>query len=406
MEKLLDKFLRYVKVETTSNEDEEVVQPSSQKEWALGKMLYQELLDMGLKETTLSKNCYVYSKIGANTDKKLPALCFIAHIDTSPDASGKNVNPNIVRDYNLQDIVLKEGMVLRLQDNPTLKNCEGKTIITTDGNTLLGADDKAGVCEIMCAVEYILEHREFEHGDIYIVFTPDEEIGRGTDNFDFELCKADFGYTVDGGTLGELEYENFNAASLICEFFGKTIHPGDAKNKMKNAIRIANEFDNMLPENMRPEYTEKYEGFFHLHELNGNVEYSKSEYLIREHDKALFESKKKLAKNICDFLNQKYGKDTVKVTIKDSYYNMAEIIKDNFHLIENAKKGMKKAGVKPNIVAIRGGTDGARLSYMNLPCANLSTGGQNYHSRYEYAVLEDMEKMVEVILNIITEYTK
>ena len=406
MEKLLDKFLRYVKVETTSNEDEEVIQPSSPNEWTLGQMLCKELKDMGLDNTVISDYCYVYSKIESNVDKKLPALCFIAHMDTSPDASGKNVKPQIIENYDLKDIVLNEKTILKVEDNPTLKNCKGKTIITTDGNTLLGADDKAGVSEIMCAVEYILTHKDFKHGDIYIVFTPDEEIGRGTDNFDFNICRADYGYTIDGGTLGELEYENFNASSLICEFFGKTIHPGDAKNKMKNAIRLANEFDNMLPDNMRPEYTENYEGFFHLHDIKGNVEYAKSEYLIREHDKTLFETKKQLAQNIGGFLNKKYGEGSVKVSIKDSYYNMSEIIKKDFHLIENAKKSMEKVGIVPKIVPIRGGTDGARLSYMNLPCANLSTGGQNYHSRYEYAILDDMEKMVEVILNIITEYSK
>ncbi|MBQ7308464.1 MAG: peptidase T, partial [Clostridia bacterium] len=255
-------------------------------------------------------------------------------------------------------------------------------------------------------VEYIKAHNDFKHGDIYVVFTPDEEIGRGTDNFDFDLCKADFGYTVDGGSIGELEYENFNAASLTCEVFGKTIHPGDAKNKMKNAIRILNEFDKMLPENMRPEYTENYEGFYHLHTMTGSVEYAKADYLIREHDKKLFENKKQLATKVGEYLNEKYGKDTVKVTIKDSYFNMREIIEKHFHLIENAKLAMENLDIKPNIVPIRGGTDGARLSFNNLPCANLSTGGQNYHSRFEFAILEDMEKISSLLLEIIRIYTE
>ena len=403
MENLLDKFLRYVKIETTSIEDSEK-QPSNDKEWNLLNLLNKELKDMGI-ESTISKYGYVYGKIDANIEGK-PSLCFIAHADTSPDASGENVNPKIWKDYELDDLYLNDDMILKVEDNPILKNCKGKTIITTDGKTLLGADDKAGIAEIMCMAEYILNNKDIKHGDIYIVFTPDEEVGRGTENFDFELCKADYGYTVDGGSIGELEYENFNASSMICEFFGKTIHPGDAKNKMKNAIRLANQFDSMLPENMRPEYTENYEGFYHLHTINGDVEYAKSEYLIREHDKTLFENKKSLAVKIADFLNAKYGQGSVKVTIKDSYYNMGEIIKQNFHLIENAKKSMENLGIKPLIVPIRGGTDGARLSFMNLPCANLCTGGQNYHSRYEFAILEDMEQISKLLIEIIKMYSK
>lgn len=411
MEKLIEKFKRYVKIETASIDEEEIKQPSNPKEWDLLKLLDKELRELGI-ESTLSEKGYVYGLIKGNTIKEVPSLCFIAHIDTSPDASGENVNPRIWENYDCRDLYLNDinkeekPIILKLEDNPYLKECKGKTIITSDGRTLLGADDKAGVAEIMCMAEYLVNNPSFEHGDIYIVFTPDEEIGRGTENFDFEKCKAKFGYTVDGGTLGELEYENFNAGSMICEFNGRTIHPGDAKNKMKNAIRIANEFDRMLPENMRPEYTENYEGFFHLHNISGTVEFCKSEYLIREHDKNLFEKKKELAKKVGDYINLKYGDNTVKVIIKDSYYNMSEIIKNNFHLITNAIEGMKKAGVCANVKPIRGGTDGARLSFMNLPCANLSTGGQNYHSRYEYAVLEDMEKMVEVILNIIGIYSK
>ena len=402
MEKLIDKFIRYVKIETTSDESQEVKQPSSDKEFDLAKLLKKELEDMGLN-VALSEYGYVYAKIDSNIDGK-PALCFIAHMDTSPDASGKNVNPKIWEDYQGDDLYLNDNMLLLFDDNPVLSKSIGKTIITTDGTTLLGADDKAGISEIMCMAEYVTQNKDFKHGDIYIVFTPDEEIGRGTDNFDFNLCRADYGYTVDGGSLGELEYENFNAASMTIEVHGKTIHPGDAKNKMKNAIRIFEEFDSMLPSEQKPEYTDGYEGFFHVHDASGSVDYYKADYLIREHDKTLFESKKQLANTVADFINKKYGENTVKVTIKDSYYNMGEIIKNNFHLILNAKKAMENTGVKPNVVPIRGGTDGARLSYMNLPCANLSTGGQNYHSVYEFAIKEDMEKMVEVILEIIRIY--
>ncbi|ORX70379.1 peptidase T [Anaeromyces robustus] len=403
MEKVVDKFVRYVKIETTSIEEEEVKQPTNDKEWDLINLLADELKQMKL-EVTVSKFGYVYTKIPSNTDKKVPKICFISHVDTSPELTGKNVNPQIWKNYDGKDINIGNGYVLSVEDNPLLSSFKGKTLITTDGSTLLGSDDKAGVSEIMCMTEYLVNHPEVKHGDIMIAFTPDEEIGRGTDNFDVKFFGADYGYTVDGGTLGELEYENFNAASMIVEVFGKTIHPGEAKNKMKNALRIIGEFDNMLPENMRPEHTEGYEGFYHLLELSGTVEKAKASYLIREHDKELFNVKKELAKSVETYLNAKYGKDTVKVTIKDSYPNMAEVIKDHFHLIENAKKAMTNVGVTPVVKPIRGGTDGAKLSFENLPCPNICTGGQNFHSRYEYACLDDMEKVVEILIEIVKIY--
>lgn len=402
MEKLLDKFLRYVKVETTSIEEEEVKQPSNDKEWDLLRMLEKELKGLGVN-TRLSEFGYLYAVIPSNSKKKIPSLAFIAHVDTSPDVSGANVKPQIVKDYNGEDIVLNKDITISVTDNPILAKLKGKTLITTDGTTLLGADDKAGVSEIMCLVEYLV-NTDIEHGDICIAFTPDEEIGRGTDNFDIVNFGADFGYTIDGGSLGELEFENFNAASLMVEVFGKTIHPGDAKDKMVNAIRILNEYDNILPSQMKPEYTSGYEGFYHLHTMSGSVENAKAEYLIREHDKTLFENKKQLALDIGKLLNKKYGDGTVKVTIKDSYYNMAEIIKEHYHLIDNAVVAMERVGVTPIIKPIRGGTDGARLSFMNLPCANICTGGQNYHSKREFACLEDMEKVVKILIEIVKIY--
>lgn len=405
MTKLLDKFLRYVKIETTSL-DKNSCQPSSEKEWDLINLLKDELVNLGVKNVEVSKYGYIYAKIPSNINRKVPSICFIAHVDTADDVSGKNVKPLIHENYNGKDIKLNENLTLTVDENPALKNLIGQTIITSSGDTLLGADDKSGVAIIMSMVQYFMENPNIEHGDICIAFTPDEEIGRGTENFDVKNFGADYGYTIDGGSLGEIEYQNFNAASMVAEFFGKTIHPGDAKNRMINSINIFNEFHNNLPSLMRPEHTENFEGFFHLHSLQGSVDYTKAEYLIREHNKELFNDKKNLCKVIGDNINKKFNSNVCKITIKDSYYNMEEIIKQNFHLVTNAKKAMELANVEPIIKPIRGGTDGANLSFMNLPCANLCTGGYNFHSNLEFVPLESMEKILEIVINIIKIYSE
>lgn len=389
--------------ELNSKKFDEDKQPSSDKQWGLINMLEDELNALGV-ENRVSNYGYVYAFLKSNIDRDCPKLCFIAHVDTSPDVSGKDVKPKVIENYDGEEIYLGKGNYLSPIDYPLLSSFKGKTLITTSGDTLLGADDKAGVSEIMCLVEYLVNNPDVKHGDICIAFTPDEEVGRGSEHFDVEGFNADFGYTVDGGTLGEIEYENFNAASLTVEVNGTTIHPGSAKNKMVNAIRILNEFDRMLPEYMRPEYTEGYEGFYHLHTMTGSVDKATAHYLIREHNGNRFAGKKARINGIVDYLNNEYGCGTVVAEIKDSYYNMADVIKNHFHLVDNARLAMEKANVTPAVVPIRGGTDGARLSFMNLPCANLSTGGQNYHSVYEYACLEDMETMVEVLKNLVEIY--
>lgn len=396
------RFLEYVKFHTTSDE-KSLSSPSTHGQVVLLKKLEGDLKELGI-EAEYNENGYVTARIPANK-RGLKKLCFISHVDTSPAVSGENVNP-VLYDYNGGDVTLKNGIVISVGDNPELKDYVGKELILTDGETLLGADDKAGVAEIMAAAEYIVKNPDFLHGDVYIAFTCDEEIGRGTDKFDVKSFGADFGYTVDGGALGEIEYENFNAASAELTVNGVSIHPGSAKNKMKNAIDLFCEFHGMLPENMRPVNTENYEGFFMADEAEGGVEKFCCKYIIRDHDFAEFVAKKDFFKKTVDFLNDKYGDGTFECKIVDSYYNMAEIIRNNFHLIENAVKAMQRAGVTPKIVPIRGGTDGARLSYDGLPCPNLSTGGLNFHGRKEFIPSFALEKMVEVILNIISVYAE
>jgi tripeptide aminopeptidase len=405
MEKLLDKFLRYVAVETTSDEESET-QPSAAKELDLLRMLRDELQKMGIK-AELDEYGYVMATIPANTRKKIPTIGFIAHVDTAPDASGKGIKPQIIPNWDGKDIVLnkKKNIVLRTSEFPEMLQYKGQTMITTDGTTLLGADDKAGVAEIMYAAQYMMEHPEFKHGEIKIGFTPDEEIGRGVVKFDVKKFGAQYAYTMDGGEIGELEYENFNAAGAKIHIQGSNIHPGYGKDKMVNSMLIAMELDAMLPEEQRPRYTQGYEGFFHLTAINGTVEETTMNYIIRDHDRAKFEEKKALMTSIVKFLNQKYGK-VVKLELKHQYYNMRQEVEPHFFIVERAIKAMEMAGVKPKVQPIRGGTDGANLSFMGLPCPNVFAGGHNFHGKLEYVPLESMEKAAEVILNIIKLFTE
>lgn len=404
MSKVIEKFLRYIVIDTQSEEDS-ITCPTTEKQHDLAKLLVKELEEMGAEEITYdTEHCYVYASIPATSGmENKPVIGLIAHMDTSPAVTGKNVKPRIIEDYDGGSIILNEekNVVMRTEDFPELPEYKGQRLIVTDGTTLLGADDKAGVAEIMAAAEYLLTHKEIPHGKIRVGFTPDEEVGAGADYFNVKLFGADYGYTVDGGRLGELEYENFNAAGAKVTFNGRSVHPGDAKNKMINALLVAMEFQNMLPVFENPMYTEKYEGFYHLDTLKGSVESAVSEYIIRDHSREKFEDKKKYFLNAADYINKKYGENTVVVSMKDSYYNMREIIEQHFHLIENAKKAMEKLEVEPKIIPIRGGTDGARLSFMGLPCPNLCTGGHNFHGRFEYISADSMEKIVQILVELI-----
>lgn len=406
MEKILDRFLRYVAVDTQSDPESET-QPSAAKELDLLKMLCEELKAMGL-EAELDQYGYVMATIPSNCDKEIPAVGFIAHVDTAPDASGADIKPQIIPDYDGSDIPLKgvEGLSLKVSDFPELLDYKGQTIITTDGTTLLGADDKAGVAEIMNAVQYIVEHPEFKHGEIKIGFTPDEEIGRGVVKFDVKKFGARYAYTMDGGAVGELEYENFNAAGATVKIQGRNIHPGYAKGKMLNAILIGMELNALLPVDQRPEYTSGYEGFFHIIGFNGTVESATFSYIIRDHDMALYEQKKAYMQKCVDFINEKYGEGTATVEIKHQYYNMRKEVEPHYHIIEKAKLAMEMEGIVPNIKPIRGGTDGANLSFMGLPCPNIFAGGHNFHGKMEFIPLESMEKASKVILNIVSLYAE
>ncbi len=401
MEKLTERFLRYVAVDTQSDEQSES-QPSAEKELTLLKMLRDELTALGV-EASLDEWGYVMATIPSNIEENVPAIGFIAHVDTSPDASGKDVKPQIIPDYDGSAVALKgvEGLMLDPKDFPELLNHKGETLITTDGTTLLGADDKAGVAEIMDAVQYIVSHPEFKHGKICIGFTPDEEIGRGVVKFDVEKFGADFGYTMDGGEVGELEFENFNASSAHLRIQGRNVHPGYAKGKMLNAIRIAEEFDSLLPKEQKPEYTEGYDGFLHLISFQGTVEECETSYIIRDHDGAKLEAKKETMRLCANFINARYGEGTVTLTIKDQYRNMREMVEPHRHIIEKAQKAMEMAGIKPRIQPIRGGTDGANLSFRGLPCPNIFAGGLNFHGKFEWVTVENMEKASKVIINLI-----
>ena len=404
MENILDRFLRYVAVDTQSDENSES-QPSTSKQLVLLEMLCKELNEMGI-EATLDEFGYVMAKIPSNCGKDVPKVGFIAHVDTAPDASGANIKPQIINYYDGGDIPLKgvEGLALKPVEFPELLSHVGQTIITTDGTTLLGADDKAGVAEIMDAAQYMMEHPDFKHGEIRIAFTPDEEIGRGVAKFNVEKFDADYGYTMDGGELGELEFENFNAAAATIKIQGRNVHPGYAKGKMLNAIRIAMEFNNLLPKAQKPELTEGYEGFFHIIGFEGTVEEATFSYIIRDHDLDKYEQKKKLILKCGEKINKKYGPGTAKVTVKHQYYNMRKQVEPHYHIVEKAVKAMEMEGIEPKIQPIRGGTDGANLSFMGLPCPNIFAGGLNFHGKMEFLPLENMQKASKVILNIIHLY--
>lgn len=406
MENIIERFLRYVAVDTQSDPESEN-QPSSAKELNLLKLLKDELTAMGI-EASLDEYGYVMATIPSNCGKDIPAVGFIAHADTSPDASGDNIKPQIVKNYQGGDILLnaESGLSLKVSDFPELEEYKGQTIITTDGTTLLGADDKAGIAEIMDAVQYIVSHPEFKHGDIKIGFTPDEEIGRGVVKFDVRKFGADYAYTMDGGKIGELEYENFNAAAATIHIQGRNIHPGYAKGKMLNAILIGMELNSLLPAEQRPEYTEGYEGFFHITNFSGTVEEATFSYIIRDHDMALYEHKKEVMKQCVDFINCKYGAEIATLDIKHQYYNMRKEVEPHYHIVEKAVRAMEMEGIKPKIQPIRGGTDGANLSFMGLPCPNIFAGGHNFHGKFEYVPVESMEKASKVILNIISLFAQ
>ena len=407
MENILERFLRYVAVDTQADPDSET-QPSSAKELDLLRMLRDELLAMGV-EAVLDEYGYVMATIPSNCGKDdVPAIGFIAHVDTAPDASGKDIKAQIIRNYDGSDIELKgvPGLSLKTDEFPEMLQYKGQTLITTDGSTLLGADDKAGVAEIMDAVQYIVNHPEFKHGEIKIGFTPDEEIGRGVIKFDVEKFGARYAYTMDGGQIGELEYENFNAAAAVVKIQGRNIHPGYAKGKMLNATLIGMELNSLLPVEQRPEYTSGYEGFYHIIGFNGTVEEATFTYIIRDHDMNLYESKKEYMKKCVDFINEKYGAGTASVEIKHQYYNMRKEVEPHYHIVEKAVKAMEMEGITPHIQPIRGGTDGANLSFMGLPCPNIFAGGHNFHGKMEFIPLESMEKASKVILNIISLYAE
>lgn len=407
MSKVVERFLRYVKYDTQSD-DESRTTPSTVGQLVFARTLKEELEEIGLTEVSLDENGYLMATLESNLEegRKAPTIGFIAHMDTSPDMSGKNVKPQLIKNYDGNDIILNEGenIVLSPADFPELKNYLGEDIITTDGTTLLGADNKAGIAEIITAMEYLLENPDIKHGKIKIAFTPDEEIGRGADFFDVKKFGADLAYTVDGGPIGELEYENFNAAAARISIKGESVHPGTAKGKMVNSILIANELISRLPEKETPADTEGYEGFYHLVSIKGNVEETKLHYIIRDFDKVNFIKRKALMEEIVRDLNEKYDKGRIQLKITDQYYNMKEIIENNKEIIDIAYQAMEEIGVTPIITPIRGGTDGARLSYMGLPTPNIFTGGHNYHGKYEFIPVSSMEKAVELIVKISELY--
>ncbi|RLD27360.1 MAG: peptidase T [Bacteroidetes bacterium] len=401
MKNLVDRFLKYVSFHTTSKMEVEEI-PSTPNQHIIAKYLGEELKSIGMKEVDVDEHAYVMATLPANIDKKVPVIGFVAHHDTSPDFTGENVNPQIQKNYNGETIVLNEelNIVLSPDEFPSLLNHIGDDLITTDGTTLLGADDKAGIAEIVTAMEYLIEHPEIEHGKIRVCFTPDEEIGKGADLFDVEKFGAEWAYTMDGSETGELEYENFNAAFAKVKVQGKIVHPGYAKNVMRNAMTFAADFALSLPQKEVPEHTEGYEGFYHQISVSGGVDEVTMMYIIRDHDMKLFEERKKVFQQKIDAMNQKYGADTFILEMSDQYYNMREKVEPVKHVIDIAKQAMIDSGITPDIKAIRGGTDGARLSFMGLPCPNIFAGGINFHGRYEYVPIQTMEKATQVIVNI------
>lgn len=398
---LVERFLKYVSFDTQSSEETEVT-PSTPGQMVFAKYLKEELESLGLEDITLDEHGYLFATLPANIDKPVPTIGFIAHMDTSPDMSGKDVSPRIVQNYDGSDIVLcaEENVVLSPSQFPELLDHKGEDLIVTNGKTLLGADDKAGIAEIVSAIVYLKEHPEIKHGKIRIGFNPDEEIGLGAHKFDVEKFGCDWAYTMDGGEIGELEFENFNAASAKIIFKGRNVHPGYAKNKMINSIRVANRFCAMLPAHETPEHTEGYEGFYHLISFNGDVEQTTVAYIIRDHDRARFESRKKKIERFVSEINAEYGEGTATLELRDQYYNMREKIEPVMHIIDTAFAAMEAVGVKPNVKPIRGGTDGAQLSFKGLPCPNIFAGGLNFHGRYEFAPIQNMEKAMKVIVKI------
>ena len=398
---LVERFLKYVSFDTQSSEETEVT-PSTPGQMVFARYLKEELESLGLEDITLDEHGYLFATLPANIDKPLPTIGFIAHMDTSPDMSGKDVSPRIVQNYDGSDIVLceEENVVLSPEQFPELLDHKGEDLIVTNGKTLLGADDKAGIAEIVSAIVYLKEHPEIKHGKIRIGFNPDEEIGLGAHKFDVEKFGCDWAYTMDGGEAGELEFENFNAASAKITFKGRNVHPGYAKNKMINSIRVANRFCAMLPGHETPEHTEGYEGFYHLISFNGDVEQTTVAYIIRDHDRARFENRKKEIEQLVQKINAEYGEGTAKLELRDQYYNMREKIESVMHIIDTAFAAMEAAGVKPNVKPIRGGTDGAQLSFKGLPCPNIFAGGLNFHGRYEFVPIQNMEKAMNVIVKI------
>ena len=398
---LKDRFLKYVSFDTQSDEMSETF-PSTEKQKVLLKYLVEEMKSLGLTEVEMDEHSYAMGTIPATPGyEDRPAIGFIAHVDTSPDMSGANIKPQIIENYDGKDIRLNENLMMTVKDFPELSAFKGHTLITTDGTTLLSADDKAGVAEIMTAAEYLMAHPEIKHGKIRIGFTPDEEVGRGVDYFNVEKFGAKFAYTIDGGFEGELEYENFNAASAKVAIQGRNVHPGYAKDKMINALQVAAEVNSLLPAWERPEHTDGYEGFYHLVGLNGSVENAEISYIIRDHIRDKFEAKKQFMMKVVELLTQKYGEGVLTLTLKDQYYNMREMVEPHPEVIDKAFKAMEQAGVTPIVRPIRGGTDGARLSYMGLPCPNLFTGGMNFHGKFEYCSLDTMRRAQQTILNLI-----
>lgn len=401
-ETIKNRFLNYVSIDTQSDENSDTT-PSTAKQLVLLRMLHDELKGLGLTDVSMDEKGYVMAGLEANNGKESPAVGFIAHVDTSPDMPGNNIKARLVENWDGKDIVLNQELKLLLSpsDFPEMKQYVGQTLIVTDGTTLLGADDKAGVAEIMTAVEYLVTHPEIKHGPIKIGFTPDEEIGRGVDHFDVKKFGADWAYTLDGGEIGELEYENFNAAYARISIQGRNIHPGYAKGKMQNALLMATEFNALLPVFDRPEFTQDYEGFFHLVKMEGSVEKAVIQYIIRDHNRELFEQRKQIMRDCADFMNTRYGQGCFSLEMKDQYYNMREKVEPQYHIVETARKAMEAVGVQAHIKPIRGGTDGARLSFMGLPCPNIFAGGHNFHGKFEFVPLESMVKATEVILKIV-----
>ena len=400
---LTDRFLKYVSFCTTSDEETNMT-PSTPGQMEFAKYLANELKEIGMQEVTLDDNGYVMATLPANVEGK-PVIGFIAHMDTAPDASGKNVKARIVTHYDGQDIVLnaEKNIVFEVAKYPEILDYKGQDIIVTDGTTLLGADDKAGLAEIVTACEYLIQHPEIQHGKIRVGFTPDEEIGQGADHFDVEKFGCDFAYTMDGGAVGELEYENFNAAGCKVKVHGVNVHPGYGYHKMINSMRIANHFATMLPRWETPEHTQGYEGFYHLIAMNGSVEETTLQYIIRDHDRARFESRKREMEHLARKINQEYGEGTIEVELRDQYYNMREKVEPVMHIVTLVEEAMKEVGVTPKVQPIRGGTDGARLSFEGLPCPNIFAGGVNFHSRFEYLPIPSMEKAMQVILKIVAK---